>query len=68
MKVRFLHSIRPLMSIIPEVAQPNYRVTVQQRVLWTVLTLIFFLSCCQIPLYGINRDQTHKSGVSHTMI
>lgn len=58
---RFLHVIRPLMSVIPEVAAPTYRITLQQRVLWTIATLIFFLSCCQIPLYGINRADSASS-------
>jgi len=56
--VRFLHLIRPVMCVLPEVAQPDRKIPFREKVLWTVITLFIFLVCCQIPLYGI---QTNKS-------
>ncbi|KAI3631017.1 hypothetical protein MIR68_001434 [Amoeboaphelidium protococcarum] len=53
MGVRFLHLIRPFMALIPEVAQPDRRVQFREKILWTAITLIIFLVCSQIPLYGI---------------
>jgi len=53
MGVRFLHLIRPFMAIIPEVAQPDRRVQFREKILWTAVTLVIFLVCSQIPLYGI---------------
>eukprot|EP00158_Paraphelidium_tribonemae_P008630 Partr_v1_DN28634_c0_g1_i3_m49600 putative protein transport protein sec61 len=53
MGVRFLHLIKPFMSFIPEVAQPNRRVQFREKVMWTAATLAIFLVCSQIPLYGI---------------
>eukprot|EP00941_MAST-03F_sp_MAST-3F-sp1_P002426 g2426.t1 len=56
--VRFLHLIRPLMCVLPEVAQPERKVPFREKVLWTVTTLFIFLVCCQIPLYGIKHTET----------
>ncbi|KAL0584719.1 hypothetical protein ABG067_005457 [Albugo candida] len=57
-EVRFLHLIRPVMCVLPEVAQPDRKIPFREKVLWTLITLFIFLVCCQIPLYGI---QTSKS-------
>ncbi|KAF1778185.1 SecY conserved site [Phytophthora cactorum] len=56
--MRFLHLIRPVMCVLPEVAQPDRKIPFREKVLWTIITLFIFLVCCQIPLYGI---QTSKS-------
>ncbi|ORZ30873.1 SecY subunit domain-containing protein [Catenaria anguillulae PL171] len=53
MSFRFLHLIRPFMAVLPEVSAPERKVPFQQKVLWTAVTLFIFLSCSQIPLYGI---------------
>jgi protein transport protein SEC61 subunit alpha len=52
--MRFLDLIRPVQPILPEVAQPTRQVQFRDKVLWTVLTLVIFLVCCQVPLYGVN--------------
>jgi len=41
------------MSILPEVTAPERKVTFQHKVLWTATTLLIFLVCSQVPLYGI---------------
>jgi protein transport protein SEC61 subunit alpha len=53
MGLRVLHLVKPFMSILPEVAQPDRKVQFKEKVLWTVVTLFIFLVCSQIPLYGI---------------
>ena len=55
--VRFLDLIKPLMVVLPEVAQagPENKVSFKDKMLWTVITLFIFLVCCQIPLYGIQN-------------
>ena len=55
---RFLHLLRPVMCILPEVAQPERRVPFREKVLWTIITLFIFLVCCQIPLYGIQSSKS----------
>eukprot|EP00121_Abeoforma_whisleri_P004643 Awhi_evm1s4200 len=51
--VRFLDIIRPFLAVIPEVAQPERKVQLRERMLWTVVTLVIFLVLQQIPLFGI---------------
>ncbi|RSH78966.1 translocon subunit [Apiotrichum porosum] len=53
MGFRLLELVRPFMSILPEVTAPERKVTFQHKVLWTATTLLIFLVCAQVPLYGI---------------
>mmetsp|Transcript_12868 Transcript_12868/g.22224 ORF Transcript_12868/g.22224 Transcript_12868/m.22224 type:complete len:483 (-) Transcript_12868:265-1713(-) len=55
---RFLNLVRPFMSILPEVSQPDRKVPFREKVLWTAITLFIFLVCCQIPLYGIKSSKS----------
>jgi protein transport protein SEC61 subunit alpha len=50
--MRFLHLVKPVMGILPEVAQPDRKIPFREKALWTMMTLFIFLVCCQIPLYG----------------
>ena len=56
--MRFLHLIRPVMCVLPEVEQPNRKIPFREKVLWTIITLFIFLVCCQIPLYGIKSTKS----------
>jgi len=56
--VRFLHLIRPVMCVLPEVAAPTRKIPFREKVLWTIITLFIFLVCCQIPLYGIKSTES----------
>lgn len=56
--VRFLHLIRPLMCVLPEVASPDRKTPFREKVLWTAITLLIFLVCCQIPIYGIQSTKS----------
>lgn len=53
MGFRFLELVRPFMSILPEVTAPERKVTFNHKILWTATTLLIFLVCSQVPLYGI---------------
>uniref|UniRef100_A0A7S1TZP6 Translocon Sec61/SecY plug domain-containing protein n=1 Tax=Phaeomonas parva TaxID=124430 RepID=A0A7S1TZP6_9STRA len=52
--MRFLHLVRPLLGVIPDVVAPARPIPFREKALWTVVTLFIFLVCCQIPLYGVN--------------
>jgi hypothetical protein len=56
--VRFLHLIRPVMCVVPEVASPDRKIPFREKVLWTVVTLFIFLVCCQIPIYGVQSAKS----------
>ncbi|KAI0319730.1 SecY protein [Amylostereum chailletii] len=50
---RFLNLVRPFLPILPEVSSPDRKVAFNTKVLWTAVTLLIFLVCSQVPLYGI---------------
>ncbi|KAF4566299.1 translocon subunit [Pleurotus pulmonarius] len=50
---RFLNLVRPFLPILPEVSSPERKVPFNQKILWTAVTLLIFLVCSQVPLYGI---------------
>jgi len=56
--MRFLHLIRPVMCVLPEVASPDRKIPFREKLLWTTITLFIFLVCCQIPIYGIQSAQS----------
>ena len=56
-EIRFINLIKPLMFIIPEVAQPKLEIKKQQKFIWTAIILFIFLICSQIPLYGIYKSE-----------
>lgn len=51
--MRFLHLVKPVMCILPEVATPDRKIPFREKIVWTAMTLFIFLVCCQIPIYGI---------------
>lgn len=55
---RFLHLLRPVLFVLPEVVTPEHRVPFQEKVCWTAISLFVFLVCCQIPVYGITISKT----------
>jgi len=56
--MRFLHLIRPVMCVLPEVATPDRKIPFREKLLWTTITLFIFLVCCQIPIYGVQSAKS----------
>uniref|UniRef100_A0A0R3W5G6 Plug_translocon domain-containing protein n=1 Tax=Taenia asiatica TaxID=60517 RepID=A0A0R3W5G6_TAEAS len=56
--VRFLDIVKPFCAILPEIARPERKIQFRERVLWTGITLMIFLFCCQIPLFGIMSSES----------
>lgn len=54
--VRFLNLVKPIMCVLPEVSSPERRIEFKEKAMWTIITLLIFLVCCQIPLYGIQSN------------
>jgi small neutral amino acid transporter SnatA (MarC family) len=48
--VKFLEVIKPFCSILPEIAKPERKIQFREKVLWTAITLLIFLVCCQVFL------------------
>lgn len=53
MTPNLLHLARPFISIIPEVRQSLRLVPVREKLLYTAISLVIFLVCSHLPLYGI---------------
>jgi preprotein translocase subunit SecY len=47
-----------MMVVLPEVSTPERKVPFKEKVMWTAITLLIFLVCCQIPLYGIQSTNS----------
>jgi len=43
--------------LLPEVEPPQKKQVFKDKLLWTAITLFIYLICCQIPLYGIVRQE-----------
>lgn len=56
--VRFLSLVKPFMCVLPEIKTPEKKVPINDKLLWTVVTLVIYLVCCQIPLYGIQPSKS----------
>lgn len=56
MSFRVLDLLKPFNAFLPEVIAPERKVTFQQRVMWTGITLLIFLVMSEIPLYGITSS------------
>ncbi|KAI4520762.1 SecY subunit domain-containing protein [Schizophyllum commune] len=50
---RFLYLVKPFLPFLPEVSSPDRKIPFNQKLLWTAVTLLIFLVCSQVPLYGI---------------
>jgi len=56
----WLEYFRPFVALVPEVTPPgNKMLTFWERATWTCITLLIYLMCCQIPLYGIRVSDHH---------
>ena len=49
----------PLVALMPQVKAPSkeeqQRLKIETRLFWTVMALLVYLVCSQVPLYGVNK-------------
>lgn len=55
MGIRVLNLVRPVLQFLPEVPSLSSRLTLKERAIWTIIVLLIFLVCSQVPLYGIAK-------------
>lgn len=53
-----LTMLKPFMGLLPEVAPPTKKIPFKEKAFWTFGTLLVFLFCAQIPLYGIRPSDS----------
>lgn len=56
--VRCLNIVKPAIPYLPEVAVPERRIPFKEKLMWTSICLFIFLTCCQIPIYGVHVTGT----------
>jgi len=56
---RFIKFFAPFVRVMPEVKQPQREVSFKEKFVWTALALIIYLIMSNIPLYGVElQDST----------
>ena len=55
--MRFLDLVRPVVNYLPEVEAPARKQSFNDKLMWTDWTLFIYLICCQIPLYGMVKQE-----------
>ena len=53
---RFLSLFKPIGRVLPEIKKPERKVSFNEKIFWTGITLVIFLVMSQIPLYGISSS------------
>ena len=56
-KLRFIDLVQPVQHLLPDVEQPLKKLAFKEKLLWTAITLFIYLICCQIPLYGMVKQE-----------
>jgi len=57
MSQNYLQYVQPLCVFLPEIPQPQKKVSFREKAIWTSLILLIFLVCCQTPLFGIAKTE-----------
>lgn len=52
---KILNYLRPVVGYLPDVEKPAREIPLKNKVIWTLLALLIFLVCSQIPLFGITK-------------
>jgi protein transport protein SEC61 subunit alpha len=53
--MKAINLIRPIIPIIPEVEMPTAAIPFREKVLWTTCSLLIYMVCSNLPLYGVQR-------------
>mgnify|MGYP000371379058 CR=1 FL=1 len=54
---RFLKAFKPISRYLPEVAMPDRRVSLSEKIFWTLIVLGIYYVMCEIPLYGVGKGE-----------
>jgi len=52
---KVLKACEPAMNLFPECPEPERKLPMKDRIIWTIIVLLMYLICSQIPLYGIQK-------------
>ena len=65
---RFLELFKPISRFIPEVKQPERKVSFNSKIMWTAFALIIYLVMAETPLYGVNVGQGDQTQFVYRVI
>jgi protein transport protein SEC61 subunit alpha len=49
--------VKPVKGLLPEVEQPLKKQAFNDKLMWTAIVLFIYLICCQIPIYGVIKQE-----------
>lgn len=55
---KFLRFFTPFVRAMPEIKQPQREVSFKEKFIWTAVVLIIYLILSNIPLYGVNLEDS----------
>ncbi|MFX1375378.1 MAG: preprotein translocase subunit SecY [Promethearchaeota archaeon] len=55
---KFLRFFSPFVKAMPEIKNPQREVSFKEKFIWTAVVLIVYLIMSNIPLYGVNLEDT----------
>lgn len=58
MSYAYLNLVRPFVPFLPDVKSPGRQIYFQEKLVWTLVALVIYLVCSQVPLYGIMSSDT----------
>ncbi|KAL0234638.1 hypothetical protein PCE1_001674 [Barthelona sp. PCE] len=53
-----LDLLKPFMFIVPEVEAPEKKTHYREKIVWTIICLLVYLTCSHIPLYGVKLNKS----------
>ena len=55
---KFLKFFSPFVKAMPEIKQPQREVSFKEKFIWTAVVLIIYLILSNVPLYGVNVQES----------
>jgi protein transport protein SEC61 subunit alpha len=55
--IRFIDIVKPVKGLLPEVEAPLKKQAFNDKLMWTAIVLFIYLICCQIPIYGVIKQE-----------
>ncbi len=55
---KFIKFFAPLVRVMPEIKRPQREVSFKEKFVWTALILVIYLIMSNIPLYGVNLQNS----------
>ena len=55
---KFLKFFSPFVRVMPEIKQPQREVSFKEKFIWTAVVLIIYMIMSNIPLYGVNLEES----------